>query len=206
MAIQLKHKKILLLFADLCEAKALLEKIPFQQTAEHVYHTNNQQLHLDLCILPTWGPAGVYQALRKYTLSTYDLWINLGFAGSCQPSLPLMQIFSIDQVHQLDAFIPTQRSKAPSLRVLPTPNLPLQILVSAHQPYTHGFHDTFSLVDMEGYTIATYAKHYGIPCMMIKIVSDYTEPSLRKNFHAMKDILSHQISQQFIQLLPYLII
>lgn len=202
MAIQLIQKNILLLFADFCEAEALLQELAFQKLSRNFYRVTYQQTQLDLCIFPMWGSQGVKQAFHQHPLTHYDLWINVGFAGACQKKISLMECFSIYQVAQLDINIPPQRSKAPLIDLLPIPALPLQTLVTTHKPYVYGFHKEFSLVDMEGYTIAQYAKKLGIPCMMMKLVSDYTEPKLRTNFHLIKRVLSKKIANHFLKLFP----
>lgn len=200
--MQIMKKKILLLFADFCEAEVLLQKLAFQQFSQHLYSVSYKQIQLDLCILPAWGMQGVNQIFRLYRLTHYHLWINLGFAGACQRSISLMKSYSIHQVCQLDTNVPTQLTAAPTLDLLPIPDLPVQTLVSAHKPYVYGFHNHFSLVDMEGYTIAQYAKAHHIPCMMMKLTSDYTEPKLRTHFHLMKYRLSQEIANSFLQFFP----
>lgn len=191
------HKRHLLLFADRCEADAFFSLFPFTQSSPHLYHC--PQVPIDLCIFHAWGEQGVISTFAQHPCNQYDLWINIGFAGACSPLLPLQHCYTVSQVYQLTPDIPPKLSQAPSLPLHPLPFLPVHTLVSAHTPYTYGFHPTFTLVDMEGYTVASYAQQWQIPCMMIKITSDYTEPSQRSSFHHIKRALSEHLAQTFLK-------
>lgn len=196
----LEQKKVLILFADACEAAGLFRCIPFQQISKHVYQCTKYSTLIHVCIFYSWGPQGVHAVLSSMH-DYYDHWINAGFAGACTALLPLKQCVTIDCIRQLNMESPPQINTYPALSVIPVPFLSIHSLVSAHQPYVHGFRTDCTLVDMEGYTIAQYATQRQVRCSMIKITSDYTDPLLRKPFADITDELSDCLAQEILKYL-----
>ncbi|WP_201456820.1 hypothetical protein [Chlamydia sp. 17-3921] len=181
MSVLTKEKlKLFCFIADFCEAKALLQNFYFKkQEGNNLYQYESKQFLLDVCILNSWGEAAVMCALQNYpqALTSYDLWLNIGFAGACNPSIPLQKCFLIKSLRKSSSTDPKCLTQDPAL-ILNTigTTLPSNTLVTAEAPYTLGFHNTFQLIDMEGYMIASLAKQYQQPLSMLKIISDYTIP------------------------------
>ncbi|QVE48926.1 hypothetical protein SBV42_04020 [Chlamydia crocodili] len=191
--------KILLILADINEAKSLIEDFAFKRTDKNFYQCRDSHMSIamDMILLEQWGEEGVIKALRDIELENYDSCVNLGFAGSCCPDLPLQTFYTIDKVSQLSKTNPKQLDSAVELAVIAIPNLPRASLVSAHAPYKYGFHETFRLVDMEGYTIARLCKNHNLHCMMMKITSDYTIQEGGEYLKKHKNILAEKLSYAF---------
>ncbi|WP_257615699.1 hypothetical protein [Chlamydia suis] len=171
--------KLLLIFADPAEASATLELFPFSAHREFFsYHT--EAFLIDVLILKKWGPKGVIHALTPPPMG-YHRWINLGFAGACNPDIPLLTTYTTASVKIFN----DQGSPETSYAVTPVPSLPIAQLTSVSSPYRKGFHKQWQLVDMEGFFIAQQASLISCPCSMIKVSSDYTIPGggnfLKKN-------------------------
>lgn len=196
-----KPNSLLLIAADTSEVEGLTQLLPFQRAATGLLRCTDPTFsQLDLLVLPEWGACGVEKGLS--TIDTeYTNWINIGFAGCCTPHDPLGECFTIHSVQQLSQQEPTLLSPLPTLPLEPLPQLPTHPLVTSPVPYTFGFHDTYRLVDMEGYPIAQAAKKQAVPCSMIKITSDYTLPSDRGFLTTQKSWLSQQLATTVISIL-----
>lgn len=177
----------LFIFADYCEAKALINT-GFSRRSYNFFSSKQA----DLVILDCWGSQGVLTTLTK-VFSSYSLWINAGFAGAASYTLHLGQCYSVHTVY------PYHRRSLYQLQ--PYAFLPAKELTSFDIPYTDGIHNIFELIDMEGFAIAKLAESYHIPCTMIKIVSDYTEPSGREYLLRYKDKLSHTLASACLKAL-----
>ncbi|SYX08865.1 nucleosidase,Phosphorylase superfamily [Chlamydia poikilotherma] len=191
--------KILLILADMNEAKSLIEDFAFIRTDKNFYQCRDSHMSIamDMILLEQWGKDGVIKALKDIKLENYDSCVNLGFAGSCSPDLPLQNFYTINSVSQLSKTTPEQLDSAIELEIIAIPNLPKATLVSAHTPYKHGFHETFQLVDMEGYAIARLCKNHNLRCMMIKIISDYATQEGGEYLKKHRDVLAEKLSYAF---------
>ncbi|ASD30539.1 hypothetical protein [Chlamydia abortus] len=191
--------KILLVLADKNEAQSLLQDFAFTKLTNHFYRCPDRHMSIliDMIILDRWGKDGVVQSLTHTVLQNYDSCVNVGFAGACSSKFPLQTRYTIDKVSQLSKDIPNQLDTTPELTVTALPSLTKATLVSAHAPYTYGFHDTFQLVDMEGYFIAELCKNLHLRCMMLKITSDYTTKEGRDYIQQHKHVLSKKLSCAF---------
>ncbi|MEF9519873.1 hypothetical protein SBV45_04840 [Chlamydia crocodili] len=191
--------KILLILADMDEAKSLIEDFAFNRADKNFYQCRDSHMSIamDMILLEQWGEDGVIQALRDIKLENYDSCVNLGFAGSCSPDLPLQTFYTIDKVSKLSKTTPEQLDSAIELEIVAIPNLPKANLVSAHAPYKYGFHETFQLVDMEGYAIARLCKNHNLPCMMMKITSDYATREGEEYLKKHRSILAEKLSYAF---------
>ncbi|MEF9497263.1 hypothetical protein [Chlamydia sp. 04-14] len=191
--------KILLILADMNEAKSLIEDFDFTRVNKNFYECRDTHMSIamDMILLEQWGENGVIKALRNTKLENYDSCVNLGFAGSCSPDLPLQTFYTIDKVSQLSKTSPEQLDSAIALEIIAIPNLPRANLVSAHAPYKYGFHKTFQLVDMEGYAIARLCKNHNLRCMMIKITSDYATQEGGEYLKKHRNVLAEKLSYAF---------
>ncbi|QXE27205.1 hypothetical protein [Chlamydia buteonis] len=191
--------KILLVLADRQEAQSLLQDFAFTKLTNNFYRCPDihMSILIDMIILDQWGKDGVVQALTNTLLKNYDSCVNIGFAGACSSRFPLQTCYTIDKVSQLSKDIPNQLDTTPELTVTALPSLSKATLVSAHAPYKHGFHDTFQLVDMEGYSIAGLCKNLNLRCMMLKITSDYTTKDGGDYIKQHKRVLSEKLSCAF---------
>lgn len=196
-----KSNRLLLIAADTSEVEGLVQAIPFQKYTAGLQRCVDPNFsQLDLLILPEWGACGVEKGLSKID-TKYTHWINIGFAGCCTPHTPLGKCFTIHSVQQLSQQEPTLLSPLPTLALKPLPRLPAYPLVTSTVPYTFGFHNTYRLVDMEGYPIAQAAKKQAVPCSMIKITSDYTLSSDRGFLTTQKFWLSQKLAATVISIL-----
>ncbi|ANH79144.1 hypothetical protein [Candidatus Chlamydia sanziniae] len=198
--------KILCIIADDSEARPLLEQLSFQHIDVHLYRCKprNPPLLLDVYIVDHWGGPAVLAALETYpqALTHYDLWINMGFAGSCSIKLSLGTCYTVNCVAKLNQEPIPNLSEEPKLFPIPIDSLPRAFLVTTHVPYCHGFHKTFQLVDMEGYAIALQATKHQIPYRILKIASDYTLPNSSQQIRAHTHQLAIELSEVFIKILP----
>ncbi|SPN73546.1 nucleosidase,Phosphorylase superfamily [Chlamydia serpentis] len=200
-------KKIFCIVADYREISPLLQTLSFKQINHNLYSHIGPNYHLDLYIVHVWGSMAMLEALQNYPRSStdYDLWINLGFAGACSPKIPLGKCYNINQIGKLSNDSPPRLTEDLHyvLESLPD-SLPQNSLVTSPTTYHYGFHETFKLVDMEGYAIASEAAYYEIPCAFLKIVSDYTIPGDNPlDKRAQK--LSENLTQILLKALPELI-
>lgn len=186
-------RRLLIVLADLQEAKALIQEIPFQKCSSHTYRYEDARTRWDLMILQRWGKEGVLASLSPSMLSHYHGCVNLGFAGACSLRFPRQACYTISEVSLPDT---------PYHPLTTVPSLPTARLVSFHEPYRQGLHDTFELVDMEGYTLATICQEAHRTCWMIKVVSDYTTPNGGEYLHRHKSRLARRLSQTFISCMP----
>lgn len=191
--------RVLLILADMNEAKSLIQDFSFTRYDKNFYQCRDAHMSLaiDMILLEQWGEAGVIKALSNTKLEDYDSCVNLGFAGSCSPDLPLQSFYTVDKVAQLSKTHPKQLDSAIALEITTLPNLPKASLVSAHAPYRYGFHETFQLVDMEGHTIARLCKNHHLHCMMIKITSDYATQEGGVYLKKHKNVLAEKLSYAF---------
>ncbi|WP_375793284.1 hypothetical protein O1W69_04055 [Chlamydia sp. 12-01] len=191
--------KILLVLADMNEAKSLIADFAFTQADKNFYQCRDSHMSIamDMILLEQWGEDGVIKALRNIQLEHYDSCVNLGFAGSCSPDLPLQTFYTIDKVSQLSKTTPEQLDSTIELAITAIPNLPRANLVSAHAPYKYGFHETYQLVDMEGYTVARLCKNHNLRCMMIKITSDYATQEGGEYIKQHRNVLAEKLSYAF---------
>ncbi|AHK63060.1 hypothetical protein BOKEGFJH_00186 [Chlamydia avium] len=187
--------RLLFIFADMCEAEAIINKYPFQKQKNNFYTCwdANHSCLMDILLLQQWGRQGVISSLNTELLSNYHACLNIGFAGTSSFLFPLHSCYSIDRVAELSSENPQTLSHQPELELISLSSLPLAHLVSSPTPYRYGMHDYFQLIDMEGYTISQLCKKQNLPCMMIKIVSDYTTPEggeyIKNNKHALAETL-----------------
>lgn len=207
MQILTKYTRLLFIFADICEAEAVIREYPFEKKHPNFYSYRNAN-HLclmDLLILKQWGRDGVISSLTTELLSNYHACINMGFAGSSSFCFPLHSCYTIDRVVELSRENPQALSHQPELTLLPLPSLPLAHLASSPIPYKYGIQEHLQLIDMEGYTIARLCKNQGLPCIMIKIVSDYTIPEgsdyLKNNKHALAETLCATLRELLISII-----
>lgn len=194
--------KLLLVLADINEAKSLIQDFTFSQTANNFYQCRDSHMSIamDMIILDQWGENGVLQALENIKLENYDSCVNIGFAGTCSPHLPLQTCYTIDKVSLFREDSPTLcnlTEETSELTITTIPNLLQANLVSVRAPYRQGFHDTLQLVDMEGYSIAKLCKHHNLRCMMIKIASDYTTKEGGDYLNQHKSVLAKKLSSAF---------
>lgn len=187
--------RLLFIFADMCEAEAIIQGNPFLQKRPnfYTYEDPSRVCCIDLLILTRWGRDGVAASVHTALLSHYHACVNMGFAGSASQSFPLHSCYTIARVAELSDTDPYTLSSRPELPLYCLPSLPAAYLVSSPRPYKYGMQDSFQLIDMEGYAIADRCASLGLPCIMIKIVSDYTTPEggdyLKNNKHALAKTL-----------------
>ena len=111
------------------------------------------------------GREKVRKALKASLLSKYDEIWNIGFAGAIDKKLPFGSIYTVSIVgrHATEEHLPIHK-EGKRLITFDTPLHDTEVRdLLAHK---------WDLVDMEGHVIAEVAREQGIPCHLIKIVSD----------------------------------
>lgn len=207
MQILTNYTRLLFIFADMCEAEAVIQGYPFEKKHLnfYTYRDTNHLCFMDLLILKQWGRDGVISSLTPELLSNYHACVNMGFAGSSSFCFPLHNCYTITRVAELNHENPQDPSPQPELTLLPLPSLSSAHLASSSIPYKYGMLEHLQLIDMEGYTIAQLCKNHNLPCIMIKIVSDYTTPKgsdyLKKNKHALAETLCVTLRECLISII-----
>ncbi|WP_348663935.1 hypothetical protein [Chlamydia vaughanii] len=192
--------RLLLIFADIEEAKSLIRDFAFIQKGTNLFQCRDSHtsIAMDMIILNQWGESGVLEAFQTIEeIETYHACVNIGFAGACSKDLLLHNCYTIEHISELSKDSPFNVSDNPELSITPIPSFPTAKLVSAHAPYKHGTHETFQLIDMEGYTIARLCSDYHLRCIMLKIASDFTTTNGGDYLNLHKNTLAEELSSAF---------
>lgn len=184
--------KVLCVFAQVGEAKALIERTRAQPVPEK---TANIWTEGEVCSLyrfeEGWiticgvGVHAAQMAVAKYGHLSQEVW-NAGFAGSLRGLLPIGDLMPISTIGK---YIPLDISELDSHSqeniAFNLPHFSLSEgegkLISSDFPIHNAFHrerlgKQWDLVDMEGYGIAYAARDLRKKCRMWKIVSDFASP------------------------------
>jgi len=186
------------LFAVFEEASAIIETFDAQKLNEYEYQIGNDRI---LII----GMGLLEPLIRLSNIKANEL-INLGCAGALNPNLKL---FDPVNVKKVSLFLPknldTQELKT-ALKVKP----PIEIqkkgvhLATCSYPIktdkTKQEANGYDLVDMEGYTIAYFAKKYSIPLTMIKVPSDFANEGsvIKERLHQVSNVLLSVFESHFL--------
>lgn len=138
--------------------------------------------------------------LHSYAI---DHMINAGACGGLhdRSELEIGRILRISKAVEGDYVVFGKRKPVECAGMFGT-SLPMAKLVTCDQPVfephrRHAFSQLGDVVDMEGAAVARVAALYGIPCDLIKGVSDYAGPTDRKT---LQDNLKH-VSEQIARVL-----
>jgi nucleoside phosphorylase len=159
-------------FATFQEAQVSIEELNTKQLSPHLY-----QFDKGFILISGIGlNATLYHLMQLDAKSV----INLGCVGALKNSLPLFELIEVSKV---SLFLPSYlhlEEKNTTHKHIPTIELqPHGLhLASSHYPiktpYTKTHALEYDIIDMEGYSVAYFAKQKNISCKMIKVISDFS--------------------------------
>jgi len=210
--------KILLVFAQFAEARALIERThAFPIIGEMAHVWSEGELPCLYSFKAGWiaiGGVGLHSAqmaVAKYAHYGTEIW-NMGLAGCLRGSLSIGEILCIDVVGK---YLPLEEEALDigSRECVAFTIPPLFLgtgkgkLISSDFP----IHDSvrrerlgqkWDLVDMEGYGIAYAAAALRKKCRIWKIISDFASPGGKELIRNHKTELAEKIADHLIPLLP----
>lgn len=202
--------RVLLIFAQLAEAEAVIRRTCAEPVAGETAHIWSEgivpscyRFEKGVIAICNVGLHSAQMSVAKHAVHCEEVW-NLGLAGSLKEGLPIGEIISIDQVGK---YIPIEEeSLDPRSQECISFTLPTLLLagngsrlVSSDFPIHHTQHrerlaSKWDLVDMEGYGIAYASAALGKKCRMWKIISDFASPGGRELIRKHKKALAEKIA------------
>ena len=185
--------KWLIIFATAREAAVTIKKL----SAEKTQVSGDRYAFSEGEILICGMGLGVAGSSVSMAPTTGYHWMNIGVAGSVDPSLPVGTCCSIGRVALLrndkqahgGAFLLDPYGES-SLYSSPVP-MYMRPEVDAHS----------ALVDMEGYAIARVAHERHVPLTMKKVVSDYCCQTSHADILSNIDRLSQRMAEEVVNML-----
>lgn len=211
------QKKILLVFAQVGEAKGILARsqaVPVGQETTAVWTEGEQnslyQFENGFIIISGMGLHAAQMAVAKYAHLGDEVW-NFGLAGALKDSLPIGDILQINTVGK---YLPLEEKSldltSQECVSFTLPHFSLEgsggKLISSDFPIHDTFHrfrlaKAWDLVDMEGYGIAFACKALKKKCRMWKIISDFASPNGRDLIRKHKAELAEKLGCTIIELM-----
>lgn len=193
----------LIVFATLREAQATLHLLNAQYLTENVYTYPEGRI-----LISGIGMLAVCHSLTPHLVEATEIF-NLGLAGALDDSL---ELGSVVHIGNASLHLPFPKEIDPFSRQLAEkcyPNIHLEkgaslitSLIPVHDlSFKKELSQKASLVDMEGYGVAYMAQKQGIPCNLVKVVSDFSKeeqtPLLLQNISLFADKLALTLQDQF---------
>lgn len=189
--------KTLLLFATKLEASSLLEPT-YTQKAENLYAFPNYDL-----LITGMGSFAAMASLSCH-LTQYQKVISCGFAGSLDASCTLGQVYTLKSIERLSLTPLSGTAQSifeqacPVLHPLTTVNLPAKRGLTTDFPlHTTSLPEItsrFDLVDMESYGVEWVCQSRKLPCLHLRVISDFcsatTSASIKEHAQTLSTILS----------------
>ncbi len=171
----------LITFATYKEAECTLQLFDAKQKGPTLY-----ECPIGIIAITGMGPQNTEEFLKNFS-STITSVINIGLAGALKEELLAGSIHQIAICSRPGVDLPSLVLKNEGLH-LATCDVP---------QYTTQLKDRYDLVDMEGYSVAAFAKQNTIPCELIKLISDHcttmTSQKIRANMKAYSEIIANFI-------------
>lgn len=170
------------LFATYAEAKSAVDTFQAVQEGPSIFSLREHKI-----IITGMGPLDASAAVTAIPLGYR--WINLGIVGSFDPSIPVGHIVHIGTT----AFL--EDDKAYDHCILDPSHLAV-LYTSSSPVYKRPLSiDPSGYVDMEGHAIAKVARKRGIPCSIVKVVSDFCNQDSHEDIAARLDDMSGRLVQ-----------
>lgn len=127
--------------------------------------------------------------------------VNLGLCGALAEGLKPGEVVTADAV--IDADHVTSSDPGAGVRVRPWPGLPCRRLGTVTKPVfdssrRDGLATQCGVVDMEGFAVATACRELGVPCLILKGVSDEAGEGGRGDLHRNLDAVSRSLAERFV--------
>jgi nucleoside phosphorylase len=170
--------RILFVFATVIEAAPFLENaLP---VSAYFY-----QSHRGDVLVTGMGSSRIEERLEPCEGKYDEVW-NLGFAGGLSEKVSFGDVYRVSFVNKY----PTSETCDLSLegKGLITVDKPLYDVNLRDQLSAH-----WDLVDMEGFAIASVVKKWGIPCHLVKIVSDKANEEASKTIRENASFLAKKL-------------
>jgi nucleoside phosphorylase len=208
-------KKILLVFAQLAEAQAVIQRTQATVVAGEVARIWTEgvlpcryQFDRGWIVISGVGLHAAQMTVSKYAHLCDEVW-NLGLAGHLRAASPIGEIMQIECIGK---YIPLEEGEldcgSQACVEFTLPHFSLEEkggkLISSDFPIhdlTHRrrLEKEWDLVDMEGYGIAFAAAMLNKKCRMWKIVSDFASPGGRELIRKHKVELSEKIADTILE-------
>ncbi len=169
----------LITFATYREAEATLQLFNAKQETETLYTSP-----IGLIAITGMGPYNTANFLKTIHHPISHI-LNIGLAGALKEELLAESIYSIGICSHHGS----------NLAPLVLKNEGLHLATCDVPQYTTLLQDRYDLVDMEGYSVAAFAKAHSIPCEIIKLISDHcthmTAQKIRANMKHYSEIIAN---------------
>jgi 4-hydroxybenzoate polyprenyltransferase len=204
---------IAILLATRAEAIPLLQALHAEKLAETPFETHwfaaRRRRPAGLVVITGMGPVATTAAVR-HVCATHSIshLINIGICGSLRNDVEPGSVYRITSAADGDANpSPPLPLAAIPTAALKTPDSPWHAwrtarLVSVAEPVFGGqrrslFSASADLVDMEGYAVASEAAAQGVPCTLLKGVSDQAteggREDLQRNLQPVSKLLANSV-------------
>ena len=164
-------RRHLFFIATMLEAEAVIHELSAIRKNAFTYVFDGGEI-----VVTGMGPMAAFFSAKR-VVSCGEKWINIGVAGTFDQTILPGTVVQIGEVRTLkwraetSSFLPSQRP------AIVMDEREVATLYTAARPVYHTPEGmtSCSYVDMEGYQIAYVARQRGIPCTIIKVVSDYCD-------------------------------
>ncbi|MEI6516838.1 MAG: UbiA-like polyprenyltransferase [bacterium] len=205
---------IALILATLEEAKPFLTRLPAAKIAATPFATFQFGMKSGtpsgILVISGMGPDNA-AAATDYAIVTRgaSVVINPGICGAIDESLPPAHLFHISEVSDGDAVLLAKPGQPVPLPATAWSELPAARLATVKEPVFGGtpralLEPHADLVDMEGYAVASACRKHGIPCHLLKGVSDHADEAGRETLQRNLARVSESLADEVIKQLPKL--
>lgn len=191
---------MLITFATFAEAKATLQACQAKQIGPHLFQ--DAQRHI---LITGMGYCRTMVRLGELSFRPKRI-LNLGVAGALDPEWNVYTCISIksvilyapkandkgaEKIHQ-DAFPPIVLDHTSEAELMTSP-----MPIHGGDLYNN-VSSSKRLVDMEGYGIAFTAQEWGIPCTIIKVISDFGKENASAEIQENLHLCSRKLSEELL--------
>mgnify|MGYP000564845606 CR=1 FL=1 len=191
---------MLITFATLAEARATLQACHAKQIGPHLFQDGKRYI-----LITGMGYCRTMVRLGDLPFRPESI-LNLGVAGALDPEWSLYTCLSIRRVELYAPKANDEGAKRIHQNAFPLITLDskgIAELITTPMPIHGGdlynsVNGSKKLVDMEGYGIAFTAQEWGIPCTIIKIVSDFGKENASAEIQKNLEICSKKLSEELL--------
>jgi adenosylhomocysteine nucleosidase len=200
---------VVIVFASRAEANIflaavsgkLLQSGPYEM---FVFDLSNSDLR-GLCLISGIGKIAAEVALRYTFIQCKPHYvINAGLAGSLLDDSLLGELVQVDTVMDFNVDDLYQEEESFTTQQGPWNDLMSLSLLSVDRPVMDKelrmkLSRRAHIVDMEGYEIAHVCATFGVPCLILKAISDYANANTKKSFREKLPALSQSLANILVE-------